>query len=261
MAVEGAVVEQPVSSQPAGGAKPDPKTSQDAGVTKPAASQPEYKWEEDARTKGAIADLQKERKARQEHERRLAELETNLAEERRRVGALTGLTPPSKEQADTDLVRSKILELYPELAELGSISDIKAALEEQQVQGFANHSKGMIAQIHRGIAAEYGDLTDRQKRRINAAYLYENQVNPAFHARHNQGDPSLITEFVKEMVEDLVEPIKRKVTASEAGRFRPVPGGRDRSSPMKGEKKIDPTDNNAVMSMLVASRKGRFGQR
>ena len=113
---------------------------------------------------------------------------------------------------------------------------MRAALEQQQVQAFATHSGRMIAQIHQGIAAEYGDLTDRQKRRINAAYLYENQSNPEFHARHNQGDPALVAEFVKEMIEDLVDPIKKKATASEASRFRPVPGGRDRSTPLKGEK-------------------------
>ena len=97
-----------------------------------------------------------------------------------------------------------------------------------------------------GIGAKFVELArsvyrtnDRRaqtKRRINAAYLYENQSNPEFHARHNQGDPALIAEFVKEMIEDLVDPIKRKVTTSEAARFRPVPGGRDRSTPLKGEK-------------------------
>lgn len=236
MAVESTVAEVPAgSSAPANGAAPDPKVSPGAG-DKPAASQPEYKWEDDTRTKGQLADLQKERKARQEYEKRVADYESKLTEERRRVAALTGNTPPDPKQADSDLVRAKILELMPELADLGSISEMRAALEEQQVQGHANHSRRMMEQIHKGISAEYGDLSDRQKRRINAAYLYENQSNPEFHARHNQGDPALVAEFVKEMIEDLVDPIKRKVTTSEAARFRPVPGGRDRSTPLKGEK-------------------------
>lgn len=240
MAAEGAVVtdvsagSQPVSKL-ADGAAPDPKVAPGAGV-KPAASQPEYKWEDDTRTKGQLADLQKERKARQDHERKIAEYETQLTEERRRVAALTGITKPSQEEADTELVRNKIKELFPEIAELGNITEMKAALEEQQVRELAQHSRGMIAKVYDGIAAEYGELTDRQKRRIGAAYLYENQSNPEFHARHNQGDPTLIVDFVKEMVEDLVDPIKKKVTAAEATRFRPVPGGRDRSTPVKGEK-------------------------
>ena len=81
-----------------------------------------------------------------------------------------------------------------------------------------------------------GDLNARQQQFVNAAYLYENQTNPAFHARHNQGDPTLIDEFVKDMIDNMVEPVRRKAATSEANRFRPVPGGRDRSTPIKGEK-------------------------
>lgn len=239
MAVEGAVVDVPAGSpavdKPAGGAAPDPKASPDAGG-KPAASQPDPKWEDDPRVKGMLADLKKEREARQKHEAAIAAKEAEAVEWKRKVEALTGLKPQPKEEADAALVKQKLAELYPELADLGSISEIKAALEEQQVQSYATHSRGMLAKVYDGIAAEYGDLTERQKRRIDAAYFHENRSNPEFHQRHNQGDPTLIAQFVKEMVEDLVEPIRKKVTASEANRFRPVPGGRDRSTPLKGEK-------------------------
>lgn len=234
MAVEGTVAEVPAGT-PASGATPDPKASPDAGV-KPAASQPEYKWDEDARTKGMLADLKKEREARQTHERKLAEYENTTKEDRRRIAALAGITTPSKEQADTDAIRAKILELYPELAELGSISDMKKAIEDQQVQTYASHSSRMVDQIFKGIASEYGDLTERQKQRIFDLYVRENERSPEIHARHNQGDPKLIDEFVKGMIEDLVDPIKKKTQASETARFRPVPGGRDRSTPLKGEK-------------------------
>jgi hypothetical protein len=236
MATEGTVVESPASSPAASsGAAADPKAQPGAGV-KPAASQPDYKWEDDTRTKGTLADLQKERKARQEFQDAVAASKAEAAEWRRKVEALSGIVPPDPKQADTKLVRAKILELMPELADLGSIAEMKAAIEDQQVQGYASHSRRIMAQIHQGIAAEYGDLTARQKRRIDAAYLYENQSSPEFHARHNQGDPALVAEFVKEMIEDLVDPIKRKATTAEAARFRPVPGGRDRSTPLKGEK-------------------------
>ena len=234
MAVEGTVVDQPVA--PAGGAAPDPKAPS-AGVTKPATSQPEYKWEDDTRTKGTLADLQKERKARQEYQDAVAASKAEAAEWRRKVEALSGINPPDPKQADAELVRSKILELMPELADLGSINEMRTALEEQQVRGFADHSKRMISQIHGKIASEFGgDLNARQQQFVNAAYLYENQTNPAFHARHNQGDPTLIDEFVKDMIDNMVEPVRRKAATSEANRFRPVPGGRDRSTPIKGEK-------------------------
>lgn len=238
MAVEGAVVEVPVNpspSQPSGGATPDPKASPSAGVT-PATSQPEYKWEDDTRTKGTLADLQKERKARQEYQDAVTASKAETEEWRRKAQALSGLAPVDPKTADAATVRAKILELMPELADVGSIAEMKAALEEQQVQGYAAHSKSMLTKIHQVVASEYGDLTDSQKRRINAAYLYENQSNQEFHARHNAGDPTLIEEFAKAWIDDMVEPIRRKTAASEASRFRPVPGGRDRSTPIKGEK-------------------------
>jgi hypothetical protein len=97
--------------------------------------------------------------------------------------------------------------------------------------------------------------------RINQAYVAEAEQNPEFLKRHDAGDPKLIEEFVKNYVEDFVEPVRRKVTASQAGRFRPVPEGRERSTPMAGGKAIDVKDDKAVMDMLVSSRKGQFGRR
>lgn len=235
MAPEGAIADAPVTEKPVStSAAPDPKPA--SADVKPAASQPEYKWEEDTRTKAQLSDLQKERKARQDHERRASELETQLSEERRRVAALTGLSKPSKQEQDEEEVKEQLARLYPGLKNLGQIEELQRDLEEQQIQAQADHSRRMIDRIYEGVAAEYGELSERQKRRIDAIYLYDNHHVPGFHERHAKGDPALIAEFVKAMVEDLVDPIKKKVTASEASRFRPVPGGRDRSTPVKGEK-------------------------
>lgn len=228
---EGAVADTTTTT-----AAPDSTTASTSTGTQ-ATSQPAPKWEDTPQYKGQVAELQKERKSRQDFEKRIADYESKLTEERRRVAALSGITPPDPKQADAELVRSKILELMPELADLGSINEMRTALEEQQVRGFADHSKRMISQIHGKIASEFGgDLNARQQQFVNAAYLYENQTNPAFHARHNQGDPTLIDEFVKDMIDNMVEPVRRKAATSEANRFRPVPGGRDRSTPIKGEK-------------------------
>ncbi len=236
MAAEGTAVADPVSSPAStGGTAPDPHPSTSVGVKAPATSQPEYKWEDDTRTRAMREDLQKERKTRQEHADAVAAQKAEAEQWRQKALALSGLQPQDPKLADAESIRAKILELMPELADVSSIADMKAALEEQQVQGYAAHSKTMIAQIYKAIAAEYGELTDSQKRRINAAYVYENQANPEIHARHNAGDPALIAEFSKAFIDDMVEPIRKKTAASEASRFRPVPGGRDRSTPIKGE--------------------------
>lgn len=237
MAAEGAIADGPVQTDPVTTTRtdPDPKTRPDAGAN-PATSQPEYKWDEDTRTKGMLADLKKEREARQAHEKKVAEYEGTLKEELRRIAALAGITTPSKEEADTESVRAKIRELFPEMADIGDIKRLRAELEEQQVRGYAEHSGRMFDQICQKISAEYGELTESQKRRIGAVYFSENYNDPELHKRHIAGDPKLVEEFAKAFIDDIVEPIKRKVTASEAGRFRPVPGGRDRSTPIKGEK-------------------------
>jgi hypothetical protein len=74
-----------------------------------------------------------------------------------------------------------------------------------------------------------GDLTDRQRGRLEKAYFQEAQTNPEFLARHEAGDPKLVEEFVKEFVEDFVEPGRRKALADEQSRMRRVPSSRDRS--------------------------------
>src|ERR1700693_2180195 len=55
-------------------------------------------WE--AEKRAFIADLQKERRARQEVERQVTEHKNALEIERRRVGALTGITPKSEQEVN-----------------------------------------------------------------------------------------------------------------------------------------------------------------
>lgn len=228
-----------------------------------------FKIEDDPRYKGTIADLQKERKSRQEFERKVAEIQAQADERQRQIEALTGVRRPSKEEADLDQVRERMIQLFPGLARLTDeqmAEKIDQILSQGEQLSQANqsywtrHGSQMLDSVHKQIAEELGDLTDRQKKRINAAYVAEAEADPTFLARHDKGDPTLIREFVKNYLEDFVEPVKRKVTASEAGRFRPLPNGRDRSMPMNGDKPIDVKDDKAVMDMIVASRKGRFGR-
>src|SRR5882724_7807791 len=91
-------------------------TSPSAGSTTPAASQPAPSWDEDPRAKGLIADLQRERKARQDHERRATEAITQAAEYQRQVQAMAGIKTPTKDEADEQAVRDRFAQLYPHLA-------------------------------------------------------------------------------------------------------------------------------------------------
>lgn len=229
---------------------------------------PVSKWEDDPRAKGMLSDLQKERRARQQYEQRQTELQSELNEWKRKTEALVGSRSPSKDEADEQAVKDRFKQLYPHLADL-TAEDVEA-IREAKSQGaqtnsfieqqWTNHHSNMLKDVHEGIAKEMGDLTPRQIARINAAYVREAESNPEFMSKLEHGDKTATAQFVKEYLEDFVAPVQRKQNADNASRFRPVPNAKDRSMPLPGEKKIDPNDNDAVMKMLVESRKGKFGR-
>lgn len=220
-----------------------------------ATSQPAPKWEETPQFKAMVRELQQERTKFKTLETTHTTTAAEVAEWKRKVEALTGIKPPSKDDTDREAILAKLREIVPELGDLGSIKEIREQLERQReqqaVRESTNHSIGIVSQIHKGIAAQMGDLSDKQKESIGALYFYRNFNDPEFHARHVAGDPALVQEFVKDYLDNVYTPIKSKVTDSEARRFRPVPGGKDRSSPMRGEKPIDMTDDNALKAMLA----------
>jgi hypothetical protein len=126
MAIEGA---DGVVDQNAGGASSDgggnsgasdPQNSngqQTAPKPAPGAS-PDKTEEYEKRFKGLTNDLQKERRARQDYERRVAKYETDLAAERQRVQALAGVTPQSSAEAENEAIRKRFNELYPHIGDL-----------------------------------------------------------------------------------------------------------------------------------------------
>lgn len=228
----------------------------------------------DKRFRGIQADLAKERKQRQDYERRVTQYETELATERRRVQALSGVNPQSPDEADREEVRQRFAALYPELAGL-SKEDIdtfremakeRAGLAETTNHYWQAHGRKMVGEVQKEITKEYGgELSARQVETITKAYVLRAQSDPAFLQRHEDGDPALASEFAKEWLADWFEPAKRKATQTQVDQFRRVPGGKDRSSTfVQGEKKIDVNDPKAVEDMLVAGfreRGGTFGRR
>ncbi len=227
---------------------------------------------EDERNRGILADLQKERRQRQEYERQNTEYKTQLEQERRRVQIALGVNPKSPEDAETEEIRQRILKVMPELAgltaeDIQSLRDLRAEsgnFKEAAFQQDRRHGRQMLDQVTEGVSKELGGkLTPRQQARLERAYVAEAESNPEFLERHDAGDVKLIAEFVKEWVDDFFEPARRKVTQSETDRFRRVPNGRDRSVANVGEKKIDVTNATAVEDLLVAGfkeRGGRFGR-
>lgn len=233
-------------------------------------------WEK--RFKGIQGDLSKERKARQQYETDLKAARAEVAREQQRVRALSGVETLTPEDAELEEVRARASKaLTPDwiLKQLGltkeEIEEMKAAktdrarLADMEQHYWGKHGTAMVASVTKELSKEFGgDLTKRQIDTITQAYVFRAQQDPEFLKRHETGDETLITEFAKDWIEDWFEPARRKVTATEAGRFRPVPNGKDRSIVNHGEKKIDVNDPKAVEDVLVAGfreRGGEFGRR
>ena len=261
--------ENPGGAGNEGAGKPGAADSQNAGAGKPGAA-PD-KPAEDPRIKGILADLQKERKSRQELERRVADGDSRYEAERRRVLALAGVNPKSKEDLDNDAVRERLRQLAPEAFSLSKeeIEDLKALraeaaeLRAATAHTWKQHAVGMLDAAVSEVGKLYGGtLTDRQKTRIQRAYAQEAENSPEFLERHERGDKTLITDFVKTFAEDFIEPARRNNLQTEIGRQRRVPSSRDRSVATTGGKALDFKDDKAVGDAMVEAYRrhgGEFG--
>lgn len=223
-------------------------------------------WAKEKR--GIQADLQRERKARQDYERRVQQYESELNTERNRVRALSGVNPVNPGDAEKEEVRARFKELFPELGGLtaediaamrASAQDAKG-LKEATTSHWNRHNKGMVDKLGTIVAKEIGGtLTPRQTKHLVAAYVQTLQADDALAERHESGDETLLDEFAKQWAEDWVEPVRRQTTKQEQGRFRPVPNGQSRSIVTTGEKTLDYTNDEAVGDFISKGR--TFGRR
>lgn len=229
----------------------------------------EKKPTEDPRTAGILKDLQGERTKRQALETQVQKFQADLEREQKRVRAMAGLDNPSPEEADDEQIKAALIKRFPWMAKLDDakiekllgVADKADSLEESNLRQWTNHAHKMIDGVIDGVSKEVGgDLTDRQKQRLQQAYLHEAQTNPEFLKRHEAGDPKLIAEFVKDFIEDWFEPARRKVTQQEQQRQRKVPGARDRSVPGVAGKKVDLLDDKAFGDAVIASYRGHGGE-
>lgn len=237
------------------------------GDVKPQAAAPAQNAADD-RTKGILADLKKERQARQEYERQNVQFRAELDAERRRVQALAGVTPQSEQEQEAEQIRGRFKQLFPELAELTS-EDIQAlrqlkeqasGIQEATTHHYKLHGRKMLDAVGVAVAKSVGGtLSPRQLARLEAAYVREAETRPEFLARHDSGDTKLIEEFAKEWIDDWFEPARRRVTQSELERQRRVPSGRDRSVAAQGGKKIDFNNPKAVEDAMVEAYVGHGG--
>jgi hypothetical protein len=274
MALEGTVADPQVVDQPVADPKPQVVEPQQKPASSSSTQEPDPAKNigaDDAKQKGILADLQKERKARQAFERQFTEITARLAERDRQIQALTGAKSPSPQDAEVDEIRGLFARVYPGLAKLDDqqverllkLADNASGLEETTSHYWRDHGERMLTAVEEAVANEFGGkLSQRQQQALNSAYVYAIENNQELAERHLASDKTLADEFAKNWVEDWLEPARRKVTATEIDRQRRVPSGRDRSMVSTGAKKIDFTNPKAVEDAMVASFKehgGTFG--
>lgn len=224
---------------------------------------------QDDRTRGIVADLQKERKARQQLEQQLQQATGALDQERRRIRALAGVDTPSPEQAELDAVRARVVELFPVLAKLDEntlgqllgLSEQAQSINDVTTNHWTRHGRQMLDGLTEQVSEAIGkNLTDRQAKALQRAYVNECEADPEFLARHEAGDLKLIEEFAKAWVEDWFDTARVQVTQQEVSRFRPVPNGRDRNVQTTPPKKINFSDGKSVEDAMVESFKAHGGR-
>jgi hypothetical protein len=156
---------------------------------------------------GLTSDLQKERKARQEYEKKVAKYEADLETERKRVQALTGVSPKAPAEEEEEAIRNRFKQLYPELAgltkeDIQAIRELKAKageIDETNRHHWATHARSMVSGVYTTIEKELGGkLTDRQRSQVERLYAMQAEQDQEFLDRHTNGDKTLIEEFAKE---------------------------------------------------------------
>lgn len=218
---------------------------------------------------GRLADLQKERRARQQFEQQYQAERFQRETLQRQIQALTGASPKTQDALDAEEVKANLAKYLPGLAKLDdatierllAVAESKDTFEQTANHYWTQHGTRMIEAVESGIAKEFGSesLTPKQQKAIRAAYRYEAESNPEFLTRHEQGDKTLIAEFVKDYTESFFEPARRKVTQSTVNQQRNVPQGGQRSVIGAGGQKVDLTNDKAFGDAAVEAFKNRGG--
>lgn len=225
-------------------------------------------WE--ARHRGAVADLQRERTARQRSEAEYKQLKTNFENEQKRVRALAGLDPGAEKEAEADQIRQRLFQLVPALERFGDEKTLERlekllgqadSLESGQRAMWANRGTQARKALFDTLKTHYGsDLSERQQGKIVTVLVDVLDNNPELKQAYEMGDDTPVLNFVKEWVEDFVEPIRRSAVASQVDRQQRVPNGGARSvGTMSTRKKIDFKDPKAVEDAMVESYRSHGG--
>jgi len=207
-------------------------------------------------------------------EKRIQELESAYQQEQRRVQALAGVSPQDPDAAELEEIRERFKQLRPDLAKLDEKSIdrlLQMAERFDEVEGSVQanwdaHGKRSFKTVTDKVEeAIGGELTQRQRVRLNDALVLTLYNDPQLKQRYDSGDQTLLDEFAKEWVEDWFEPARRKALANEVDRTgRKVPNGRGTGVTTTNKPKVDVNDPEQFKNALAGAFReegGKFGFR
>jgi hypothetical protein len=187
----------------------------------------------------------------------LTKLKADLAERDRKIAALAGVTVPSADETEAEKVAAAFYSLpqfahlkglTPEfLASVKALVDQGSTFAEARDHLYNQQADRFLASLETTFAEEIGaqSLTPGQARKLRAAFgasMPDQREDPEgfakFRQRYDAGDESLISEFIKEYVSDMLEPARRQATVPIAQR-RPVPRGGPSTSVVTTKQKPD----------------------
>lgn len=167
---------------------------------------------------------------RQESER-ASQLARELELERNRVAALSGVTrpaaPPDPEQS---AIRDQLLKVFPELAILAENKDLFGGLKELNLketieqlrnshnQTWVQRGTQALNQLSESVREAYGvagkDLSPKALQRIQRSFISELEGDDEMRGRYEAGDPSVISDFVKDFTGVVLDPYRRSQAAA-----------------------------------------------
>ncbi len=216
------------------------------GTTQPPASQPElppYRIEE---------ILQRENRVKEELAAARAEIERLKATPPPAATATPPATTVEPPDPQTEAIRNRLLEVFPELKRLSEIAkladrtgDIDLATEAGKnyraaEQAFYDrHTDTQLTNLQGLAAAEYGkkveELPEMVKQTINFQFGRWVHADQARVARYNALDTNLVTEFWPIFKSAMLDPVRRSTSAgmlTAAGNRSGLPVGGSTASPV-----------------------------
>lgn len=194
-------------------------------------------------------------------EERAQQLQAQLEDRDRKLRLAMGVEQQDPNEQEDEKARQVLRRLFPVLDKLNDetlqqvlqTAQAGEAIQQTNDAYWNRHADQMLGDVKTEFAKSLGQetLTESQTKRIAMAYLQEAESCQAarvkaakeqertgytnydfendFLSRHNKGDKSLISEFVKGFTSDFFEPARRQVTRNTGGRFA-VPNGRGRGA-------------------------------